>query len=84
MIGDPSARLDSGALPKEACCIRAFDLMDFVLSSLAHYEITPKEEIENWARVFNQVTTDLAYAQKPTRAQTARRTPGPRPGATSV
>ena len=60
MLGNPSARLDSGALSKEAWCIRAFDLMDFVLSPFAHYETISKEAMENWARVFNQVAADLA------------------------
>ena len=32
MLGNPSVRLDSGALPKEGFCIRGFDLMDFVLA----------------------------------------------------
>ena len=32
VLEDLSVRLDSGALPKEACFIRAFDLMGFVVS----------------------------------------------------
>ena len=62
MLGDPDVRLDSGALPKEACCIRVFDLTDLVLSSFAHHETTPKEAMEDRARAFNQVATDLADA----------------------
>ena len=55
-------RLDSGALPKEAGCIRAFDLMGFVLSPFAHYETTPKKAMEDRTRAFNQATADLADA----------------------
>ena len=62
VFGDPGVRLDSDALPKEVCCIRASNLMDFVLSPFAHYETTPKEAMENCARVFNQAATDLANA----------------------
>ena len=36
--------------------------MDFVLSSFAHHETAPKEAMEDWARAFNQVATDLAGA----------------------
>ena len=50
MLGDPSARLDRGAFPKEAFCIRAFGLMEFALSPFAHYETIPKEAMEDWAR----------------------------------
>ena len=57
-------RLDSCVLPKEACCIRALDPMDFVLSLFAHHETIPKEIKEDWARALNQVANDLADAVK--------------------
>ena len=40
-------RLDSGLLPKEAYCIRAFDLMDFALSLFVHHGAIPKEAMED-------------------------------------
>ena len=46
-------------MPKEAFCIRVFDFLDFALSPFAHYETIPKEAMEDWARAFNQVATDL-------------------------
>ena len=47
MPGDPSARLASGALPKDVYCIRAFDLTDPAPSPFVHYEIIPKEALED-------------------------------------
>ena len=36
--------------------------MDFVLSPLANHGTIPKEAMVDWARVFNQVATNLANA----------------------
>ena len=62
VLGNSGVRQDSGALPKTACCIRAFGIMDFVLLPFAHYETISKEAMEDWARVLNQAATDLADA----------------------
>ena len=81
MPGDPSVRLDSGALPKEPFFIRAFDLMDFVLSPFANSETTSKEAMEEWARSFHQVATDAVEADEdPDRPKKS----GSRPGGASA
>ena len=42
--------------------MRAFDLTDLAHSQFEHYETTPKETMEDWARAFNQVAADLEDA----------------------
>ena len=42
VLGDLSVRLDSGALPKEVCCIRAFDILDLALCRLHTTRPSPR------------------------------------------